>query len=77
MNGIGCCVLDHAGVARELVLRLNDVDGKKSVVLTFGYTPAASRSGYFEESGEKSGGGSKGNTSVYEARSRPVEYRPL
>jgi hypothetical protein len=56
---------------------LNDVDGKKSVVLTFGYTPAASRSGYFEESGEKSGGGSKGNTSVYEARSRPVEYRPL
>jgi hypothetical protein len=77
VNGVGCRVLDHAGVARELVLQLNDVEGKKSVILTCGYTPAASRSGYFEESGEKSnngGGGSKGSTSVYEVRSRPVEY---
>jgi len=70
VNGVGLRQLDHAGVAKELIE--NYAGGSNSVVLTCGYTPATSRSGFYEEKTleKKSGGGSSG----VEVRPRPVEY---
>jgi hypothetical protein len=70
VNGVGCRMLDHAGVAVELTARYNE---GKPVVLTCGYTPASSRSGYCEnERVEKKGNGSGGGN--VEVRLRTVEY---
>ena len=73
VNGMGLRRLDHAGIARELTERFH---GGEEVILTCGYTPASSRSGYYEEKTvEKKGvGGSGGNNGGVEVRPRPVEY---
>lgn len=73
VNDIGMRQLDHAGVAKALIE--NYAGGSNSVVLTCGYTPATSRSGYYEEKTveKKSGGGNSSSAGV-EVRPRPVEY---
>ena len=68
IDGVGLRELDHAGVARALFEKC--VEGSNSVIVTCGYTPATSRSGYYEEKTiEKKSGG----TGV-EGRPKPVEY---
>ncbi|KAL3780653.1 hypothetical protein HJC23_000123 [Cyclotella cryptica] len=69
VNGVGLRSLDHYGCAREL----QRFGMGRNVVLTLGYTPASSRSGYYEEKAEKRGGVG-GAASGVEVRPRPVEY---
>jgi hypothetical protein len=66
VNGVGLRKLDHAGAARELLRNFDG--GRGRVVVTCGYTPASSRSGYYEDRVEKKRDGG------VEVRSRPVEY---